>query len=96
MVADARTTVARARIGATGLARMILPVVLTRPVAPLLERATVVPASASTSSSSVVAPVPALGASTEASFANGSEFLTVTGVVGVEVVEGTEWSAALG
>src|SRR4051812_35293000 len=63
------------------LARLILPAVLTRPVAPLLARVTVIPASASTSSSLAVAPVVALGASTEASFSNGSELLTVAGVV---------------
>ena len=78
------------------LARMVLPAVLTRPVAPLLARATVVPASASTSSSTAVAPVATLGASTEASFTDGSELLTVAGVVGVQVVEGAERSAILG
>ena len=40
--------------------------------------------------------VTALGASTEASFSNGSELLTVAGVVGVQVMKGAEWSAALG
>ena len=74
------------------LAMMILPAVLTRPVAPLLARATVVPASASTA----VAPVATLGASTKASFPNGSELLTVAGVVGIQVMEGAERSAALG
>ena len=78
------------------LARLVLPAVLTRPVTPLLARATVVPASATTSSSSPVAPVVALGSSTEASFSNGSELLTVAGVVGIQVVEGAERSAALG
>ena len=78
------------------LAWLVLPAVLTRPVAPLLARATVIPASASTSSSSAVAPVAALGAPAKASLASGSEFLTVAGVVGVQVVEGAEWSAALG
>ena len=76
--------------------RMILPAVLTSPVAPLLARAMVVPASASMSSSTAVAPVAAVGASTETSFANGSELLTVTGVVGVQVVEGAERPAVLG
>ena len=78
------------------LARLILPAVLTRPVVPLLARATIIPPSATTSSSTAVAPVAALGASTEASFTNGSEHLTVTGVVGIQVVEGAKWTAALG
>ena len=78
------------------LARLILPAVLTRPVAPLLARAMVIPASATTSSSLTIAPVVALGASTEAPFSNGSELLTVAGVVVVQVVEGAERSAALG
>ena len=78
------------------LTRMVLPAVLMGPVAPLLAWATVVPASASMSSSSAVAPVAALGASTETSLANGPELLTVTGVVGVQVVEGAERSAVLG
>ena len=78
------------------LARLILPAVLTRPVVPLLARAMVVPVSDSASSSAVVAPVVALGASTEASFLYGSEILTVAGVVGVQVVEGTERTTALG
>src|SRR4051812_6844930 len=70
------------------LTRLILPAVLTRPVAPLLAWATVVPAFSATSSSSVVASVIALGASTEASFANGPELFTFVGVVVVHVVEG--------
>ena len=78
------------------LARLILPAVLTRPVTPLLAWATVVPASSAVSSSSAVAPVVALGASPEASVSNGPELLTVVGVVAVHVVEGAEWSAALG
>ena len=78
------------------LARLILPAVLTRPVAPLLAGAAIVPASSTSSSSSAVAPVVALGASTEASISNGPELLTVIGVVAVHVVEGAEWSAALG
>ena len=78
------------------LARMVLPAVLTRPVVPFLARATVVPASASTSSSAAVAPVAALGASTVESFSYGSELLAVTGVVGVQVVEGIERSTVLG
>ena len=78
------------------LTRMVLPVVLTRPVAPFLVRAMVVPASASTSSSMATAPAAALGASTVASFLYGSKLLAVAGVVGVQVVEGAEWSAVLG
>ena len=78
------------------LVRMILPAVLTRPVAPLLARATVVLASATTSSSSAIAPVVALGASTEASISNGPELLTVVGVVAVHVMKGAEWTVALG
>ena len=70
------------------LAKVVLPAVLTRPVTPLLARAIVVPASATTSSSSAVAPVIALGASTEASFSNGSELLAVAGVVAMQVMEG--------
>ena len=80
----------------SALARMILPAVLTRPVAPFLARATVVPASATTYSSSTVDPVDALGETTEVSFSNGSELLTVTCVVGMQVMEGAERSAALG
>ena len=76
------------------LMRLVLPAVLTRPVAPLLARITIVPASST--SSSAVAPVVALGASTEASFSNGSEILAVTGVVAMQVMEGAEWSTALG
>ena len=52
---------------------------------PLLARASVVPSS-STSPSLSVAPVAALGASTDVSFSNGSELLAFVGVVGVEVV----------
>ena len=84
------------RVPPGALARLVLPALLMRPVAPLLARATVVPASASTSSSAAVAPVVALGASTEASFSNGSELLTVAGLVGVQVMEGAERLAALG
>ena len=80
------------RVPLGALARLVLPAVLTRPVAPLLARATVVPASASVA----VAPVVALGASTVASFPYGSEILAVAGVMGVQVVEGAEWTAALG
>ena len=78
------------------LTRLILPAVLTRLIVPLLAWTTVIPASATTSSSSAVALVVVLEASTEASFSNGSELLTVAGVVGMQVVEGAERSAALG
>ena len=78
------------------LTRLVLPAVLTRPVTPLLAWATVIPAFATTSSSSAVAPVVALGASTEVSFSNGSELLTVAAVVAMQVMEGAEWSAVLG
>ena len=78
------------------LARMILPVVLMRTVTPLLAWATVIPVFATMSSSSAVAPVVALGASTEASILNGPELLTVVGVVAVHVAEDAEWAAALG
>ena len=70
--------------------RLVLPTILTRLVAPLLARATVVPTSSALSTSSVVAPVVALGASTEASISNGPELLTVIGVMAVNVVEGAE------
>ena len=90
-----RTVLARL-VSPGALARMILPVVLTRPVAPLLAWATVVPAPATTSPPSAVAPVAALGASTEASFTNGSELLTVAGIMVIQVVKGAERSAALG
>ena len=62
---------------------------------PLLARASVVPSSSTSSSSSAIAPVVALEASTDASFSNGSELLAFIGVVGVEVVVGAE-SVALG
>ena len=77
------------------LARLFLPVVLMRPVAPLLTGAAVVPTSPTSSSSSAVAPVVALGASTETSISNGPELLIVVGVVAVNVVEGAERPAAL-
>ena len=63
---------------------------------PLLAGAAVVPASPTLSSSSAVAPVVALGASTEAPIADGAELLTVVGVVVIQVMEGAERSAALG
>ena len=78
------------------LTRLVLPAVLARPVAPLLAGAAVVPTSSTSSTSSAVAPVIALGASTEASISNGPELLTIVGVVAVYVVEGAERTAALG
>ena len=77
------------------LARWVLPAILARLIAPPLARATIFLASCVPSSSSTVAPVIALGASTDASFSNGSKLLAFIGVVGVEVVVGTE-SVALG
>ena len=77
------------------LTRLVLPAVLVRPVAPLLAGAAVVPAS-STSSSSVVASVITLGTSAEAPIADGSDLLTVVGVVVVHFVEGAEWAVGLG
>ena len=70
------------------LARRVLLAILTRSIAPPLVRAAVFPTSCVPSSSSAVAPVVALGASTEASFLYGSELLTVASVVGVQIVEG--------
>ena len=63
---------------------------------PLLARDAIVLASSASSSSSVIAPVVALGASTEVSILNGPELLTVIGVVVVYVVEGTERLTAFG
>ena len=83
------------RVPPGALARLVLPAVLTRPVAPLLTRATVVPASSAASSSSAVAPVVALGASTEAPSTDGPEFLAIIGVLAVYGVEGAERMAAL-
>ena len=70
------------------LVRLVLPAILSRPVAPLLAGDAVVPASSTSSSSPAVAPVVALGASTEASVSDGPELLTIVGVVDVYVVEG--------
>ena len=78
------------------LMRLLLPVVLTRPVAPLLTGAAVVPASSTSSSSSAIAPVVALRASTEASISDGPELLTIVGVVAMYMVEGAERTATLG
>ena len=68
------------------LTRLVLSAILTRSVTPLLARASVIPSSSTYSSSSAVAPVDALGASTDVSFSNGSKLLAFVGVVGVEVV----------
>ena len=89
-------TVLMRLISPSALTRLALPAVLTRLVAPLLAGAAVVPASSTSSSSLAVAPVVALGVSTEAPIADGPELLTVAGVVAVYVVEGAERSAALG
>ena len=62
---------------------------------PLLVRAMVVPASSATSSSSAVAPIVALGTSTETAFSHGPELLVLVSVVGVEIVVHTV-PAALG
>ena len=78
------------------LARLVLLALLARVVTPLLARASVVPSFSTSSSSSVVAPVIALGALTVASFLYGSKLLAVAGVVGVQVMEGAERSAILG
>ena len=78
------------------LARLVLPAVLTRLVAPLLAGAAVVPASSTSSSSSAIAPVIALGASTEASITDGPKLLTVVGVVDVHIVKDAERPVALG
>ena len=72
------------------LARLALPALLMRLIIPLLAGAAIIPASSASSSSSAVAPIIALGASTEASISNGPELLAVAGVVGVEVVVGAE------
>ena len=68
------------------LAGLVLLAILARSVTPLLARTSIVPSSSTSSSSSAIAPVVALGASTDASFSNGPELLAFVGVVGVEVV----------
>src|SRR3954465_15518157 len=68
------------------LTRMVLPAILARSVTPPLARATVLPLSATSSSSSAIAPVIALGASIDSPISHGPELLTFVGVVGVEVV----------
>ena len=76
------------------LVRQILPVVLTRPVAPLLAWATVVPTSSISASSAAVAAVDALGAAAKAPIMDRPELLVVVGVVAVDVVEDVERSVA--
>src|SRR3954468_11640755 len=68
------------------LARRVTPAVLARLVTPALTWATIFPASRVPSSSSAVAPVSTVRASSDSSFSHGAEFLAFIGVVGVEVV----------
>jgi hypothetical protein len=89
-------TVLTRLISPGALARLALPAVLTRLVMPLLARPTVVPASSASASSTAVALIVALGASTEAPVTDGPELVAVIGVVAVYVVEDAEWTAALG
>ena len=70
----------------SSLTRLVLPAVLTRSVTPPLARATVVPSSSTSCSASAVAPIVALGASTDTAFSHGPELLAFVGVVGVEIV----------
>ena len=78
------------------LARLILLAVLTRLVMPLLEGVTDVPASSTSTSSTAVASIIALGAMLEAPVADGPKLLTVFGVVAMYIVEDAERSIALG
>ena len=68
------------------LARMVLPAVLARAVTPSLAKVAVFPSSATSSSSSAIAPVVALWASADSPISHDSELLTFVGVVGVEVM----------
>ena len=68
------------------LARLVLPAILTRTVTPPLVRATVFPSSSTSSSSSAIAPIVALGASSDTSISHSPELLAFVGVVGVEVM----------
>ena len=70
----------------TSLVRLVLPAVLARSVMPPLARATVFPSPSTSSSSSAIAPVVALGASAGTHVPHGPELLAFVGVVGVEVV----------
>ena len=78
------------------LARLVLPAVLTRLVAPLLTAVASVPASSTSATSVTVAPIVALGALTEAPITESPELLAVAGVVALNMVEGAEWPLALG
>ena len=82
-------------IPTASLVRLVLQAILARSVTPSLARATVFPSSSTSSSSSAIAPVAALGASTGTHVPHGPELLAFVGVVGVEVVVHTV-SAALG
>ena len=84
------------RVPPGALVRLVLPAVVTRPVAPLLAWTMVVPAPASASSSVAIAPVVALVASIKASVWYGSELLTVAGVMGLQVVESAARTAVHG
>ena len=68
------------------LARLVLPAVLARSVEPPLAWTTVFPSSSTSSSSSAIAPVVALGVSAGVHVPHGPELLAFVGVVGVEVV----------
>ena len=68
------------------LTRLVLPAILSRSVMPPLARATVFPSSATSSSSSSIAPIVALGASADTFISHSPELLAFIGVVGVEVV----------
>src|SRR4051812_19711895 len=68
------------------LMRQVLPAVLARSIAPPLAWAAVFPAPCVPSSSSTVAPIDTVGATTDPSFSHGSEILAFVGVVGVEVL----------
>ena len=70
----------------TSLARLVLPAVLARSVTPPLARATVFPSSSTSSSSSGVAPIAALGVSADTLILHSPELLAFVGVVGVEVM----------
>ena len=78
------------------LTRLVLPAVLTRLVAPLLMAVAFVPAPSTSATSTTVAPIVSLGELTEAPVKESPKLLAVAGVVDVDVVEGAEWSLALG
>ena len=78
------------------LARLALPAVLPRLVAPLLVMAAAILASSTSATSTTIASIVELGASTEAPVTEGPELLAVVGVVTVNVVEDAEWPVALG